>query len=203
MPSFFPAWQRPLLRAFVWLLLWSALWPVLVLAADRAPVPTAKAVEWSITADGQGLFQRSTGLVWSRCVVGMHWNGRVCVGEPQWLDLPQAQAMARERAQADGLPWRLPHLRELQQFARLGKLPEQTLLPEASQGWVWSASVPIATHEVNPYTYQNVMNGVNGQNAAQMKFLHGWVVNTATGESRSDVLRRTPMFVQLVHRAGH
>ena len=56
--------------------------------------------------------------------------------------------------------------------------------------------------EINPYSYESVMRGVDGQNVAQMKFLHGWVVNTGTGEARDDVLRRTPMFVQLVRQAG-
>ena len=201
MPALSSAWLRPLRRAVFCLLLWSALWPVLVLAAARLPAPALATAEWSVTADGQGLVQRSTGLVWARCVAGMRWNGRDCVGRPLWADLPQAQALARQRAQADGLPWRLPHQRELQQLARLGSQPEQTLLPEPSLGWVWSGSVPLSVREVNPYTYENVMNGVDGQNVTQMKFLHGWVVNTATGESRNDVLRRTPMFVQLVRQA--
>jgi len=188
-------------HALACLLLWSVLWPTLVLAADRKPsAPTAP--EWSVSADGQSLMQRSTGLLWSRCVVGMRWNGRNCVGQPLWVDLAQAQAMARQRAQTDGLPWRLPHQRELLQLARLGMQPHQTLLPESTLGWIWSGSVPIAIREVNPYSYDNIARGVNGQNVTQVSFLHGWVVNTATGESRKDVLRRTPMFVLLVRPAS-
>lgn len=200
MPQFSLAWQRPLLRAFFCLLLWSALWPAVLLAADRNTRPAAEqgAAEWTVSADGQTLLQRSTGLVWQRCVAGMRWNGRDCAGQPLWLDLPQAQALARQRAQADGLPWRLPHQRELSRLARLGVQPDQNLLPENTLGWVWSGSVPIAMRAVNPYTYDNIMHGIDGQNVAQMSFLHGWVVNTATGEARNDVLRRTPMFVQLV-----
>ena len=190
-----------MLRALVCLLLWSALWPALVLAADRThPAPPAS--EWTVSADGQSLLQRSTGLVWQRCVAGTRWNGRDCAGQPLWVDLPQAQSIARQQAQSDSLPWRLPHQRELVQLARLGSQPEQTLLPESSLGWIWSGTVPIAMREINPYSYESVMRGVDGQNVAQMKFLHGWVVNTGTGEARDDVLRRTPMFVQLVRQAG-
>lgn len=190
-----------MLRALVCLLLWSALWPALVLAADQ-PRPAQPASEWTVSADGQSLLQRSTGLVWQRCVAGTRWNGRDCAGQPLWVDLPQAQSIARLQAQSDGLPWRLPHQRELVQLARLGSQPEQTLLPESSLGWIWSGSVPIAMREINPYSYESVMRGVDGQNSAQMKFLHGWVVNTGTGEARDDVLRRTPMFLLLVRQAG-
>ncbi len=61
--------------------------------------------------------------------------------------------------------------------------------------------MPIEVRKVNPYNYGNVMNGVTDQNVNQMKFLHAWVVNTATGESRDDVLKRTPMFVRLVRKS--
>jgi Protein of unknown function (DUF1566) len=185
-------------HALAWLLLWSIAWPALVLAAPpQAPEP-----EWAPSPDGRWLHQRSTGLVWERCVMGMHWNGKDCVGQPQWVDHLQASALARQRAKTDGLPWRLPHLKELQQLARLGTqktLPR--LLPESTEGWVWTGTIPIEVRSVNPYSYGNVMNGVTGQNVNQMKFLHAWVVNTATGESRSDVLKRTPMFVRLVRKS--
>lgn len=194
--------QKAFLRAAFWLLLWFTLWPALVLAADHAPPePDKRFAEWTVSADGQSLMQRSTGLVWQRCVAGTRWNGRDCAGQPLWVDLPQAQALARQQAQGDGLSWRLPLQRELLQLARLGSQPEQTLLPESSLGWVWSGSVPIGIRTVNPYSYDNIMRGVDGQNVAQMKFLHGWVVNTATGEARDDVLRRTPMFMLLVRAA--
>jgi Protein of unknown function (DUF1566) len=187
-------WHQPLF----WLLLWSIAWPALVLAAP----PQAHETEWTPSPDGQWLLQRSTGLVWQRCVVGMQWNGKDCAGQPQWADHAQASALARQRAKADGQPWRLPHLKELQQLAQLGtQKARPRLLPESTEGWVWTASIPIEVRSVNPYSYGNVMNGVTGQNVAQMKFLHAWVVNTATGESRDDVLKRTPMFVRLVRKS--
>lgn len=188
---------RPHARALL-LLLSSIASPALVLAAaPQAPEP-----EWTPSPDGQWLRQRSTGLVWQRCVVGMHWNGKGCAGQPQWADHLQASAYARQRAKTDGLPWRLPHLKELQQLAQLGVQKIQPrLLTESGEGWVWTGTVPIEVRKVNPYNYGNVMNGVTDQNVNQMKFLHAWVVNTATGESRDDVLKRTPMFVRLVRKS--
>lgn len=189
---------RPSCRALACLLLWSIAWPAMVLAAaSKTSEP-----EWTPSPDGQWLLQRSSGLVWQRCLVGMQWNGRDCIGQPQWADHAQASALARQRAKADGLPWRLPHLKELQQLAKLSTTKGQPkLLPESTEGWVWTASIPIEVRNVNPYNYGNVMNGVSGQNVSQLKFLHAWVVNTATGESRDDVLKRTPMFVRLVRKS--
>jgi hypothetical protein len=184
-------------RACAWLLLWSAVWPALVVAAESLP----REAEWTASADGQWLHQRSTGLVWQRCVLGMRWNGKDCTGQPEWVDHIQAAAMARERAKTDNLAWRLPHLKELQQLSRLGTQGKPALLPESTQGWVWTATVPIEVRKVNPFSYGNVMNGVTGRSATEMKFLHAWVVNTATGESRDDVLKRTPMFVRLVRKS--
>lgn len=197
MTRLFSIHRSHLRRACTWLLLWSSAWPALVLAAGGAQKPA----EWTPSADGQTLYQRSTGLVWQRCVVGMRWNGRDCAGQPQWVDHMQAMALVRQRAQADGLPWRLPHLPELKQLAHLGAQARQGFLPESTQGWVWTATIPIEVRSVNPYSYANVVSGVTAQNVTEMKFLHAWVVNTATGESRDDVLKRTPMFVRLVRKS--
>ncbi|MBA4260935.1 MAG: hypothetical protein C0443_02630 [Comamonadaceae bacterium] len=170
-------------------------------AGNTAPPSPA---EWSLTPDGGHFLQRSTQLVWPRCVEGQRWSGQHCVGEPRWLNHTEAQALARSRAQADGVAWRLPHLKELQQLARLSTqkpVTGKTTLPDASQGWSWSATAPINMHSVNAYSYDNIAKGLNGQTVNQMKFLHGWAVNTGTGEARNDVLKRTPMMVRLVRPA--
>lgn len=165
-------------------------------AADAPPAP-----EWTLSADGSQLLQRSTRLVWPRCVEGMRWSGKDCIGEPLWLGHVEANALARSRAKAEGRAWRLPHLKELQQLAHLaGQTSDmgRTALPESTQGWCWSGTAAIDVRPVNAYRYDNVMKGLNGQNVNQMKFLHGWAVNTATAESRNDVLKRTLLYVRLV-----
>lgn len=197
MSSHHQLYRRLLRRACAVLLLWSLVWSGMVLAAN-APQPDK---EWTPSPDGQWLHQRSTGLVWQRCVVGMRWNGRDCAGQPVWADHQQASAITRQRAKTDGLAWRLPHLKELQQLTRQNGQIQPPLMPESTQGWVWTGTIPIEMRKVNPYSYGNVMQGVTGENVVEMKFLHAWVVNTATGESRDDVLKRTPMFVRLVRKS--
>lgn len=164
----------------------------------------SKAPDWVLTPDGSHIVQRSTRLLWPRCVEGMRWNGKDCIGEPLGMAIAEATALARSRTKADGHAWRLPHLKELQQLAHLaGQTSDmgRTALPESTQGWCWSGTAAIDTRQVNAYRYDNIMKGLNGQNVNQMKFLHGWAVNTATGESRNDVLKRTLLYVRLVRPA--
>lgn len=195
---------RRLTTHVAWLVTFSTLSAVGFAQAVFATEAPVAAADWTLTSDGSHYLQRSTHLLWPRCVEGMRWNGKDCAGQPLWLDHMAAQALARQRSKIDGHQWRLPHLKELQQLARLNSAPSTKTvppLPESTEGWVWTGTIPIEMRSVNPYSYGNVMNGVTGQNVSQMKFLHAWVVNTATGESRDDVLKRTPMFVRLVRKS--
>ena len=181
-------------------LLMCAPWPAFPMDDELAPAPP----EWSFTPDGQHLYQRSTHLLWQRCLEGMRWTGKACAGQAQPMGLNDAQALIGRRAQAEALPWRLPSVRELQQQASLGKSTtpaSQALLPPAQRGWTWSSTAPMQLRAANAYSYDSVMRGTQGQNLAQLKFLHGWAVNTANGHARDDVVKRTPMFVRLVRPA--
>lgn len=42
------------------------------------------------------------------------------------------------------------------------------------------------------------MRGLTAQDTSQVRFLHGWVVNLATGEARDDALKRSRLLVRLV-----
>lgn len=168
---------------------------------DRVPQAPP---EWSLTSDGQYLYQRSTHLIWQRCLQGMRWTGKTCAGAAKPMGFHDAQALVNRRAQTDALPWRLPSVRELQQQAFLGKsttLTSQILLPPAQRGWTWSSTAPLQLRRVNAYSYDNVMRSTQGQELTQLKFLHGWAVDTASGAARDDVVKRTPMFVRLVRPA--
>ncbi|MBU4506571.1 MAG: hypothetical protein KJ740_09275, partial [Gammaproteobacteria bacterium] len=66
------------------------------------------------------------------------------------------------------------------------------------QCWSWTASTTINTPSFNTYSYNNLQRGLNGQNTNQMKFLHGWAVNTATVQAQGDVLKRRKLLVRLV-----
>ena len=56
----------------------------------------------------------ASGLVWSRCSVGMTWvEGRGCAGERDAVPFAEAKAAAVEAAASTGRPWRLPTAPEL------------------------------------------------------------------------------------------
>jgi hypothetical protein len=157
--------------------------------------------DWVVTADGAHIVHRSAGVAWPRCVEGLRWNGRACIGQALQLDHAQALALAQAREKADGVAWRLPHLKELQALAGQNARPagaQGALLPDSPAGWCWTATANIDTAPVNEYRYGNVMRGVNNQNVARLQFLHAWAVNTDTGEARKDVLKRSPQWVRLV-----
>jgi Protein of unknown function (DUF1566) len=158
--------------------------------------------DWGLSADGAHLFNLRARVVWSRCVEGMHWDGRQCVGQALRLDHAGALALARTRAAADGLAWRLPHLKELQHLVTLtaqgSRNASAAFLPTPPAGWCWTATAPVNTKPLNEYRYDNVMRGLTAQNATQVRFLHGWAVNLSTGHARDDALKRDRLLVRLV-----
>lgn len=166
-------------------------------AGDAAIPP-----DWGYSADGAHVLHLSARAVWSRCVEGMRWDGRRCVGEPLRLDHAGALAWARKRAETEGLAWRLPQVKELQHLlavdARASGGTTAAFLPEPPPGWCWTATAPVDTRPVNEYHYGNVMRGLTAQNTTQVRFLHGWAVNLATGEARDDALKRSLLLVRLV-----
>ncbi|MDO9032858.1 MAG: DUF1566 domain-containing protein [Hydrogenophaga sp.] len=157
--------------------------------------------DWDLSKDGSLILHRSARVAWPRCVEGMQWSGQRCTGQALQLDHAEALARVKAREKAEGMAWRLPHMKELQQLAHQNTRPApagQTLLPAVGQGWSWTASTTINTPSFNTYSYNNIQRGLNGQNANQMKFLHGWAVNTATVQAQGDVLKRSKLLVRLV-----
>ena len=172
-----------------------------LVAAPASAKDESAGLRWQATEDGQGVLDRRTRLLWSRCVEGMAWNGKTCVGRALALDLPQAQARARERSTQEGLRWRLPHLTELQRLTQTagkhGGLDPQWF-PAAPAGWHWSATVHIDSRPVNAYQYSNVERSLSEENTNRIAFLHGWAFLPDTGENRSDMPRRERLAVRLV-----
>lgn len=173
-------------------------------AMAQAAAPTAAEVPRLVPADhGAQILDPHTGLAWSRCVEGMHWNGKTCVGQPVRVGHAQALALAAARKDVDGLAWRLPRVTELERLLhRAGPTPglDPVLFPAApAEGhWAMTASVDLSLKPVNPYNYANIQRGRTDENTTQLSFLHGWAVNPATGEARGDVLKRTELPVRLV-----
>ncbi len=158
--------------------------------------------DWGYSADGSHVLHLSARTVWSRCVEGMRWEGQRCVGEPLRLDHAEALALARKRAETDGLAWRLPQVKELQHLLEVNADANAgsaaAFLPEPPPGWCWTATASVDTHSFNEYSYGNVMRGLTAQNTTQVRFLHGWAVDLATGQARGDALKRSQLLVRLV-----
>lgn len=157
--------------------------------------------EWVITADGAYIVHLSANVAWPRCAEGMRWSGSRCEGQALLLDHAAALALAQRRAKADGVAWRLPHMKELQGLARQGAKPADALgawLPNNPTGWCWSATANVDTRTINEYSYENVKRGVTAENMARVQFMHGWAVDTTTGEARKDALKRSQLLVRLV-----
>jgi hypothetical protein len=98
------------LGAFIAHLLSGSISPVEGLASHPPPQQARPAPEWTLTADGSNLVQRSTRLRWPHCVEGIRWNGKDCIGEPLGMELAEATCLARSLAKADGKPGGLKRL---------------------------------------------------------------------------------------------
>lgn len=176
--------------------LW-ALWPAAFASTSDEVAPP----DWGLTKDGGHIIHRSVRVAWPRCVEGMQWTGQRCTGKPLQLDHAEALAHAKARAKAEGIAWRLPNMKELQQLMHQNAPPThsgQALLPPAGEGWCWTSTTTINTPSFNAFNYHNVQRGLTAQNTNQLKFMHAWAVNTATGESHGDVLKRSKLTVRLV-----
>lgn len=155
-----------------------------------------------VTSD-DGLFVVDTKArqVWSRCVEGTQWDGHACAGTPRLASHAEALSLASARARKDGLRWRVPRVKELQRLTSKATRAHQSkapILPSTSGDWLWTESANIDTRTVNQYQYSSIERGVTAHNANNLAFLHGWAVNTQTGEARGDVLKRSKLPVRLV-----
>ena len=180
------------------LAMFAIVWSVGVAAQTEAPrfVPSE---------DGTHVIDLKAKLAWPRCVEGMVWDGKTCTGKAQLFDHAQASAHALARWKAEGIRWRLPHSSELKRLVDLTLTPpglDPALFPAAPRDWHWSGTAIIrAAGEVNQYSYGNIQQGRNNNNADRMAYLHGWAVNLVSAEARGDVSKRTALPLRLVRPA--
>lgn len=165
-------------------------------AADVDALPN-----FSLSSDGAYVIDVHAKLAWPRCSEGMRWDGRTCNGDALPLTYAKATALARERRQATGAPWRLPRLTELRRL--VGRASDTsgldpTLFPGAARDWHWSATANIDHAQANQYNYGTIMKSRKPQSSAGGTLLSGWAVNLDTGESRGDMNRNTKLSVRLV-----
>jgi Protein of unknown function (DUF1566) len=174
---------------------------LLVMQASAIAASPTEAANFVVADNGVFVVDAQTELAWSRCVEGMQWDGKTCLGTPVLATYAEAQALAKTRAKADGLPWRVPRVKELQSFfskAAQTKKTKALLLPASPSGWHWSGSANIQTQAVNQYQYKNIEQGVSSQHVNSLAFLNGWVVHPETGEARDNVFKREKFLVRLV-----
>ena len=168
-------------------------------AVCAANVPTPPSV--GLSSDGAYVLDVRAQVAWPRCVEGMQWNGKTCVGMPLLLSHDEAMALARDLERVRGLHLRVPRAKELQGLVHKTTTPpglDPTLFPASPRGWHWSATSSVNTARVNQYDYGNIMRGRTEQSAIHLRLLEGWAVNMSTGEARADVTKRTKLPVRLV-----
>ena len=177
----------------------------LLALAVASPGAWAADPRFALSEDGAYVIDLQAKLAWPRCVEGMLWDGKTCTGQPLLFDHAQANAHAVARWKAEGIRWRLPHTTELKRLVDK-HLPQQgldpVLFPAAPREWHWSGTANVrAAGQVNQYSYENIQQGRNNNNADRMAYLHGWAVNLVTGDARGDVAKRTPLPLRLVRPA--
>lgn len=174
-------------------------------AAAPAASPPSVPPRFQVSERGDEVTDTQAKLVWRRCVEGMTWDGATCRGKAQLFDHTQAQAQAKAAFESTRLPWRLPHVPELKRMidsSHSHPAVDPALFPLTPSEWHWSASTSIGgSGTVNPYNYGNIAQGRTPSSVNQVAFLHGWAVNFSTGESRGELLKRTPMVLRLVRGA--
>jgi len=101
------------------------------------------------TPEGSEVLDKTTRIIWQRCVLGMNWNGSTCVGTPRAMDWNQAQVSARTMSPstaANPTQWLLPasdSLFKLVERACMNPAINSTWFPATPAKWFWSAdSVP-------------------------------------------------------------
>ena len=73
----------------------------------------AVAEPYLISKNGSEVTDKKTGLVWRRCIEGMRWNGKTCVGQASTLTRAAALQLAKNQTTSTSVAWRLPNKEEL------------------------------------------------------------------------------------------
>lgn len=96
-----------------------------------------------VASDGQEVADPVTGLIWKRCVEGMKWDGRACVGEAAFYMWDQALHRAEAEAEETGKRWRLPSVKELASlvdFAGREAAIDEKLFPATPRDQFWTST---------------------------------------------------------------
>jgi Protein of unknown function (DUF1566) len=113
------------------------------------------------TPAGSEVRDKTTGLIWQRCLLGMSWNGSACTGSftsRTWTQALDAARTASATTTAPATAWRLPNRNELLSLAETACYSPAINatwfpnVPTTYPGYVaWSAS-PIAGSPDNAWS---------------------------------------------------
>lgn len=139
------------------------------LALLLATAPAAAQERFTVSGNGQDVFDTSTRLTWRRCAEGMTWSGRACTGKP----LKFTYAGAKKRAAGVGTTtWRVPNRDELAGLvdATAKKKPriDATAFPQTPALPFWAAR-PGSSDNLNAWLVSFSSGKVKG-NVGQAKF---------------------------------
>ncbi|MEQ1531432.1 MAG: DUF1566 domain-containing protein, partial [Methylococcales bacterium] len=98
---------------------------------------------YTLSEDGQEVTDTLTGLIWRRCVEGMHWNGSSCAGQENGYMFEEALQQASLQASSTGKNWRLPNTKELASLidpTRTDLLINADVFPNTPNFQSWTAS---------------------------------------------------------------
>lgn len=106
-----------LLRALLYplVLAFSFVSPVIAQDCNPKKKATAPMDQFEVQADGV-IKNKQHGHVWLRCVVGMKWDGKTCVGQSHaytWFDALNVIAEMNQKRVAGRDDWRIPSIEEL------------------------------------------------------------------------------------------
>jgi hypothetical protein len=126
------------------------------LFAVLAPIAShAGDARYSVSTDDAEVTDSATGLIWRRCLEGMHWSGSICEGTADKMALAAADARAQSEAGRSGKAWRLPSVSELEGITIAYGVPpfDETAFPGTPAVGVWSSTVYANSNDRTQYVH--------------------------------------------------
>lgn len=136
-----PDWLRTAWCALAWA-------PLAHAACPPQSVPSRPDSRYEVVQNSQGseVRDKTTGLIWQRCALGMVWTGTDCVGTPSgytWLQALQAASQTPASVVPAASRWRLPSDSELLSLVErscTNPAINSRMFPSTPSNWFWSSS---------------------------------------------------------------
>lgn len=131
---------------------------------------SAAAAPFEISADGQEVADKATGLVWRRCVEGMQWDGTTCAGQAMRMSFEKARVQAQAAAASSKLAWRVPARDEL--LGLLDRKPgtspaPSSTFPQSPASPFWSSTPYTSDGQRAVYVHMSNASDYNDYRSSQ------------------------------------